>query len=120
MCNGGEDGERGPWPSASPFVWDLGKNGVLLFWLNGRNRGSWGRDTGGVTPAAAGKTKWVGWEGLGHRELHGAARGWLEKASLEAVQAASKAGSDTGNEGFASYALLCIPCQGRKDFANSQ
>jgi len=41
-------------------------------------------------------------------------------ASLGAMLAAPKAGSDTGGEDFASHTLLCIPCPGRKDVTNSQ
>lgn len=41
-----------------------------------KRRGNLGRDTGGVTPVAAGKSKWVGWEGLERRELHSAVQHW--------------------------------------------
>ena len=69
MCGAGGNGEGGP------LLGPWGKRCVALLAKWQKQSSSWGRDTGGVTPAAAGKTKRVGWEGLGRGELHGAVHG---------------------------------------------
>lgn len=53
-------------PSLGPW----GHQCVALPAKQQKRRGRWGRDAGGVTPAAVERTKEVGWEGLGCRELH--------------------------------------------------